>query len=80
MTLYYLIRKGVAFVDPGQDYFERLDHCRREHSLIRQLERMDYQVLLRPARGCFRRDRQRYVRWRSLQPVRTDPGSLFCNI
>jgi len=51
VTLYCLIRKGVAFVDPGQDYFDRLDHRRREHSLIRQLERMGYQVLLRPAEG-----------------------------
>lgn len=50
-TLYYLQQQQVRFVDPGRDYFDRLDQHQRKRSYIRQLERMGFQVTLCPAAG-----------------------------
>jgi hypothetical protein len=45
---YYVVRDGVAYRDPGGDYFDRLHPERTAKRLAARLERIGFEVTLRP--------------------------------
>jgi hypothetical protein len=48
VMIYHLLRQGTTYAELGADYFERLDTARLTRTLVRRLERLGHEVLLRP--------------------------------
>jgi hypothetical protein len=43
-----MLQQAVAFTDLGADYLDRLDKHRTAKRLVRRLDALDYDVMLRP--------------------------------
>jgi transposase len=43
-AIYYMLRDGVAYQDLGPDYFDRLDHGKILHRLVRKIQDLGYDV------------------------------------
>jgi transposase len=48
VIVYHILKKGVTYKDLGPDYFDKLDTQRLTKSLIRRLERLGHDVVLKP--------------------------------
>ena len=45
--IYHLLRKGMTYTELGADYFDRLDAERLTRTLVRRLERLGHEVVLK---------------------------------
>ena len=43
-----MLRRGVVFADLGADYLDRVDKHRTAKRLVRRLDALGYDVMLRP--------------------------------
>jgi transposase len=48
VMIYYVLREGTQYAELGEDYFDRLDAARLTQSLVRHLERLGHEVVLKP--------------------------------
>jgi transposase len=48
VMIYHLLREGTTYAELGGDYFERLDTARITRTLVRRLERLGHEVVLKP--------------------------------
>lgn len=48
VMIYHVLREGSAYAELGEDYFDRLDSERLTRSLVRRLERLGHEVVLKP--------------------------------
>jgi transposase len=48
VIIYHLLRDGATYTDLGGDYFDRLDTDRLTRTLVRRLERLGHEVVLKP--------------------------------
>ncbi len=48
VMIYYLLRDGTTYAELGADYFDRLDTERLTRTLVRRLERLGHEVVLKP--------------------------------
>jgi transposase len=48
VIIYHVLREGTTYAESGADYFERLDTNRLTRSLVRRLERLGHEVVLKP--------------------------------
>jgi len=49
IVIYHMLKHGLPYQDLGPDYFDKLHSAGMERYLVRRLERLGYQVSLRPA-------------------------------
>jgi hypothetical protein len=47
VAVFHMPRRGVAFVDRGADYLDRVDKHRTARRLVRRLDALGYDVMLR---------------------------------
>jgi len=48
VIVYHVLKEGVTYKELGPDYFDKLDTERLKRSLVRRLERLGHQVVLKP--------------------------------
>jgi transposase len=48
VMIYHLLREGTTYAELGGDYFDRLDTERLTRTLVRRLERLGHEVVLKP--------------------------------
>jgi transposase len=48
VMIYHLLREGTTYKELGADYFDRLDTDRLTRTLVRRLERLGHEVVLKP--------------------------------
>src|SRR5260370_26625161 len=48
VMIYHLLREGTTYAELGADYFDHLDTDRLTRTLVRRLERLGHEVVLRP--------------------------------
>jgi transposase len=48
VIVYHLLKNGVTYKELGRDYFDKLDTERLKRSLVRRLERLGHDVVLKP--------------------------------
>lgn len=48
VMIYHVLREGTRYQELGEDYFDRLDGERLTRSLVRRLERLGHEVVLKP--------------------------------
>jgi transposase len=48
VLLYHILKKGTTYTELGADYFDRLDTDRLTRTLVRRLERLGHEVVLKP--------------------------------
>jgi transposase len=48
VIIYHLLREGTTYAELGADYFDRLDTDRITRTLVRRLERLGHEVVLKP--------------------------------
>jgi transposase len=48
VMVYHLLREGTTYAELGADYFDRLDNERLTRTLVRRLERLGHEVVLKP--------------------------------
>lgn len=48
VMIYHLLREGTTYQELGGDYFDRLDSERLTRTLVRRLERLGHEVVLKP--------------------------------
>jgi transposase len=48
VIVYHVLKEGVTYKDLGPDYFDKLDSQRLTRSLVRRLERLGHDVVLKP--------------------------------
>jgi transposase len=48
VMIYHILREGTRYSELGEDYFDRLDASRLTRSLVRRLERLGHEVVLKP--------------------------------
>ena len=48
VMIYHLLREGTTYAELGADYFDRLDTDRLTRTLVRRLERLGHEVVLKP--------------------------------
>jgi transposase len=48
VMIYHMLREGTTYTDLGPDYFDRLDTERLTRTLVRRLERLGHEVVLKP--------------------------------
>src|SRR5262249_11445407 len=48
VLIYHLLREGTTYTELGADYFDRLDSERLTRTLVRRLERLGHEVVLKP--------------------------------
>lgn len=48
VMIYHLLREGTTYAELGADYLDRLDTDRLTRSLVRRLERLGHEVVLKP--------------------------------
>jgi len=48
VMVYHLLREGTTYAEAGADYFDRLDTDRLTRTLVRRLERLGHEVVLKP--------------------------------
>jgi transposase len=48
VIIYHLVREGKTYVELGADYFDRLDTERLTRTLVRRLQRLGHEVVLKP--------------------------------
>jgi transposase len=48
VMIYHLLRDGTTYAEAGADYFDRLDTDRLTRTLVRRLERLGHEVVLKP--------------------------------
>jgi transposase len=48
VMIYHLLREGTTYAELGADYFDRLDTERLTRTLVRRLERLGHEVVLKP--------------------------------
>ncbi len=48
VMIYHVLREGTRYTELGEDYFDRLDASRLTRSLVRRLERLGHEVVLKP--------------------------------
>lgn len=48
VVLYQMLRKGKTYAELGGDYFDRMEPDRLTRSLVRRLERLGHEVVLKP--------------------------------
>ena len=46
--IYHMLREGSTYAELGSDYFDRLDAERLTRALVRRLERLGHEVVLKP--------------------------------
>ena len=47
VAVFHILRRGVAFADLGADYLDRVDKHRTARRLVRRLDALGYDVMLR---------------------------------
>jgi transposase len=48
VMIYHLLKEGTTYAELGADYFDRLDTERLTRTLVRRLERLGHEVVLKP--------------------------------
>jgi transposase len=48
VMIYHMLREGTTYAELGSDYFDRLDTERLTRTLVRRLERLGHEVVLKP--------------------------------
>jgi transposase len=48
VMIYHLLRQGTTYAELGADYFDKLDSERLTRTLVRRLERLGHEVVLKP--------------------------------
>ena len=48
LAVFHMLQRAVAFADLGGDYLDRVDKHRTAKRLIRRLDALGYDVMLRP--------------------------------
>ncbi len=48
VMIYHVLREGTRYAELGEDYFDRLDGERLTRSLVRRLQRLGHEVVLKP--------------------------------
>ena len=48
VAVFYMLQRAVPFADLGADYLDRLDKHRTARRLVRRLDALGYEVMLRP--------------------------------
>jgi transposase len=48
VMIYHMLNQGTAYAELGADYFDRFDTNRLTRSLVRRLERLGHEVVLKP--------------------------------
>jgi transposase len=48
VIVYHILKDGVRYQDLGPDYFDKLDNERLTRTLVRRLERLGHEVVLKP--------------------------------
>jgi len=48
IAVFHMLKRGAPFADLGADYLDRLDKYRTAKRLVRRLDNLGYEVLLRP--------------------------------
>ncbi len=48
VMIYHMLQKGTTYTELGADYFDRLDTDRLTRTLVRRLERLGHEVVLKP--------------------------------
>ena len=48
VAVFHMLQRGVAFADLGADYLDRVDKHRTAKRLVRRLDALGYDVMLRP--------------------------------
>jgi transposase len=48
VMIYHVLREETQYAELGEDYFDRLDEARLTRSLVRRLERLGHEVVLKP--------------------------------
>jgi transposase len=48
VMIYHLLREGTTYAELGADYFDQLDTARLTRTLVRRLERLGHEVVLKP--------------------------------
>jgi len=48
VTIYHVVNRGTTYQELGGDYFDRLEPERLARNLVRRLERLGHEVILRP--------------------------------
>ncbi|OAI48208.1 hypothetical protein AYO44_07550 [Planctomycetaceae bacterium SCGC AG-212-F19] len=48
MMIYHMLRRGTTYAELSADYFDRLDTERLTRTLVRRLERLGHEVVLKP--------------------------------
>ena len=48
VMIYHLLKDGTTYAELGADYFDRLDTERMTRTLVRRLERLGHEVVLKP--------------------------------
>jgi transposase len=48
VMIYHVLRDGTTYAEWGADYFDRLDNERLTRTLVRRLERLGHEVILKP--------------------------------
>ncbi len=51
-AVYWMLRRGVAYVDLGPDHFERTERTRLAARLARKLDELGFEVTLTPRGGA----------------------------
>jgi transposase len=47
-AVFHMLQRAVAFIDLGADYLDRIDKHRTAKRLVRRLDALGYDVMLRP--------------------------------
>ncbi len=48
VAVYHMLQRSAAFADLGADYLDRVDKCRTAKRLVRRLDALGYEVMVRP--------------------------------
>ena len=48
VAIFHMLQRGIAFVDLGGDYLDRINKHRTAKRLVRRLNLLGYDVMLRP--------------------------------
>jgi hypothetical protein len=48
VMIYHLLREGTTYAELGANYFDGLDTARWTRTLVRRLERLGHEVVLKP--------------------------------
>jgi hypothetical protein len=77
VIMYHLLRDQTTYRELGGDFLERLEPDRLTRHLVRRLEKLGHDVVLRPKENAAQRVIFRVVQWDSC--LGKIPGTQACN-